>query len=94
MRLPGRIWRSSWCLNFGFWGSVSTSSDKAAGHFNRRIESIVQELGGRKSLYSTSFYTEDEFWRIYNGIEYKKLKAKFDPQGAFQSLYQKAVLGC
>jgi FAD/FMN-containing dehydrogenase len=85
---PGALY-----LNFGFWGSVRTLSDGATGHFNRRIESIVQDLGGRKSLYSTSFFTEDEFWRIYNGIEYKKLKAKFDPQGAFQSLYQKAVLG-
>jgi FAD/FMN-containing dehydrogenase len=79
-------------LNFGFWGSIRTSSDKAAGHFNRRIEHVVQELGGRKSLYSTSFYTENEFWRIYNGETYWKLKSKFDPQGAFRSLHQKAVL--
>ncbi|MFA5237831.1 MAG: hypothetical protein WC362_08270 [Methanoregula sp.] len=85
---PGTLY-----LNFGFWGSVRTSSDKVAGHFNRRIERIVQELGGHKSLYSTSFFTEDEFWRIYNGVAYKKLKSKFDPQGAFRNLYQKAVLG-
>jgi FAD/FMN-containing dehydrogenase len=84
---PGALY-----LNFGFWGSV-TSSDKAAGHFNRRIERIVQEFGGRKSLYSTSFFTEDEFRRIYNGEAYRKLKSKYDPQGAFRSLYQKAVLG-
>ena len=50
------------------------------------------QLGGRKSLYSTSFFTEDEFWRIYNGEAYQKLKSKFDPQGAFRNLYQKAVL--
>jgi len=85
---PGALY-----LNFGFWGSVRTISDGATGQFNRRIESIVQKLGGHKSLYSTSFYTEDEFWRIYNGLEYKKLKAKFDPKDAFQNLYQKAVLG-
>jgi FAD/FMN-containing dehydrogenase len=85
---PGALY-----LNFGFWGSVRTFSEGATRHFNRRIESIVQDLGGRKSLYSTSFFTEDEFWRIYNGNAYKKLKAKFDPRGAFQSLYQKAVLG-
>jgi FAD/FMN-containing dehydrogenase len=85
---PGALY-----LNFGFWGSVRTFSDKTARHFNRRIENIVNELGGRKSLYSTSFFPEDEFWRIYNGIAYRKLKAKFDPQGAFRNLYQKAVLG-
>ena len=85
---PGALY-----LNFGFWGSVRTSSDNAAGHFNRRIENIVNRLGGQKSLYSTSFFTEDEFWRIYNGTAYKNLKSKFDPQGVFRSLYQKAVLG-
>jgi len=85
---PGALY-----LNFGFWGSVRTSSDKTVGHYNRRIENVVNGLGGRKSLYSTSFFPEDEFWRIYNGIAYQKLKAKFDPQGAFRSLYQKAVLG-
>jgi FAD/FMN-containing dehydrogenase len=53
----------------------------------------VSRLDGRKSLYSTSFFTEDEFGRIYNGIAYNKLKAKFDPQGVFRSLFQKAVLG-
>jgi FAD/FMN-containing dehydrogenase len=84
---PGALY-----LNFGFWGSVA-SSDQAAGYFNRRIERIVQEFGGRKSLYSTSFFTEDEFRHIYNGDAYQKLKSKFDPQGAFRSLYQKAVLG-
>ena len=84
---PGALY-----LNFGFWGSVRTSSDKAPGHFNRRIERIVQELGGRKSLYSQSFFPEDEFRRIYNGDAYQKLKSRFDPQGAFGNLYQKTVL--
>ena len=84
---PGALY-----LNFGFWGSVRTSSDKAVGHFNRRIEHTVQELGGRKSLYSQSFFTEDEFRRLYNGDAYQKLKTKFDPQGVFGDLYQKTVL--
>ena len=84
---PGALY-----LNFGFWGSVPTSADKAPGHLNRRVERIVQELGGRKSLYSTSFFPEDEFWGQYNGAAYQNLKSKYDPQGAFGNLYQKAVL--
>lgn len=85
---PGMLY-----LNFGFWGSVRTAFDKTPGHYNRRIERIVQELGGRKSLYSQSFYPEEEFWRIYNGEAYRKLKSKFDPQGVLGNLYQKTVLG-
>ncbi|MDP1990284.1 MAG: FAD-binding oxidoreductase [Syntrophales bacterium] len=84
---PGALY-----LNFGFWGSVPSSSDKPPGHFNRRIERIVQALGGRKSLYSQSFFPEDEFRRLYNGDAYQTLKAKFDPQRAFGDLYQKTVL--
>jgi FAD/FMN-containing dehydrogenase len=84
---PGALY-----LNFGFWGSVQTSSEKSAGHFNRRVERTVQELGGRKSLYSQSFFPEDEFRRLYNGAAYQKLKAKYDPQGAFEDLYRKTVL--
>jgi FAD/FMN-containing dehydrogenase len=85
---PGALY-----LNFGFWGSVRTSSDKEAGHFNRLIEQRVQELCGHKSLYSISFFSESDFWRIYNGEAYQRLKRKFDPQGLFYDLYQKAVLG-
>ena len=85
---PGALY-----LNFGFWGSVRTTSDRPPGHFNVRIEGIVQELGGRKSLYSQSFFTEDEFWRIYNGEAYRKIKSKYDPRGAFVNLHQKTVLG-
>ena len=84
---PGALY-----LNFGFWGSVRTSPDRAPGHFNRRVESIVQALGGRKSLYSQSFFPEDEFWSLYNGTAYQHLKSKYDPQGAFGNLYQKTVL--
>lgn len=80
-------------LNFGFWGSVRTSADREVGHVNRRIERIVQELGGRKSLYSQSFYPADEFWRIYNGDAYRRLKSAVDPQNALGDLYRKAVLG-
>jgi len=47
----------------------------------------------RKSLDASSFCTEYVFWRMYNGDAYKILKEKFDPRGAFQGLYQKAVLG-
>jgi FAD/FMN-containing dehydrogenase len=85
---PGALY-----LNFGFWGSVPTSPERPAGHFNRRIEDVVHRLGGRKSLYSASYFPEDAFWRIYNGKAYGDLKSRFDPRGAFPNLYEKAVLG-
>jgi len=51
----------------------------------------VTRLGGRKSLYSDSFYAEDEFWRLYNGDAYRKLKRDYDPDERLLDLYEKCV---
>ncbi|MDP2656584.1 MAG: FAD-binding oxidoreductase [bacterium] len=81
---PGQLY-----INFGFWDSVR--SDKEEGYYNRLIEKKVQELGGKKSLYSSSYYPEDEFWTIYNKPAYTTLKTKYDPDGTFKNLFQKCV---
>jgi FAD/FMN-containing dehydrogenase len=79
-------------VNFGFWDVVRAKHEHPAGWHNRKIERKVRELGGIKSLYSESFYPEDEFWKIYNKPAYEALKTKYDPQGRFKDLYQKCVL--
>ena len=84
--------RENWYVNFGFWDVKRTRETHAAGHFNRLIEAKVVELGGIKSLYSDSYFSEDEFNRLYGGETYRALKAKYDPGGAFPGLYQKVVL--
>lgn len=76
-------------LDFGFWDSIET--DKEAGYYNKKIEKKVMDLGGSKSLYSSSFYTEDEFWSIYNHPEYLSLKHKYDPKNMFGNLYEKCT---
>ena len=62
-----------------------------SGHFNRLVEETVTALGGIKSLYSSSFYSEDEFYRLYGGDVYRALKSRYDPQGALGDLYAKCV---
>jgi FAD/FMN-containing dehydrogenase len=84
--------RHDWYVNFGFWDVKRTREAHPAGHFNRLIERKVVELGGIKSLYSDSYFPEDEFTRLYGGETYKALKAKYDPAGAFPGLYAKCVL--
>jgi FAD/FMN-containing dehydrogenase len=79
-------------VNFGFWDVVRDREERPAGYYNRKIEQKVAELGGIKSLYSDSYYPEDEFWKIYNKPAYEALKARYDPQGKFKDLYQKCVL--
>jgi len=78
-------------VNFGFWSSVPLASGERDGDHNRRIEAVVDELGGHKSLYSTSFYEPDEFWRLYNGPAYGELKRSYDRDGRLLDLYEKCV---
>ena len=79
-------------LNFGFWDVKRTREPHPRGHFNRMIEEKVVALGGIKSLYSDSFFTEDEFARLYGGEAYARLKTKYDPGAAFPGVYEKCVL--
>jgi FAD/FMN-containing dehydrogenase len=78
-------------VNVGFWATVPLGPGDPDGTHNRLIEDKVTELGGHKSLYSTSFYTEDEFWRLYNGDVYRKMKGEYDPDGRLPDLYAKCV---
>ena len=84
--------RPGWYVNFGFWDVKRTREPHPPGHFNRRIEEKVGELGGIKSLYSDSFFAEADFHRRYGGAAYDALKKKYDPSGAFPRLYDKCVL--
>jgi FAD/FMN-containing dehydrogenase len=81
-----------WYLNFGFWDVLRTRAPHPAGHFNRLVEGKVIELGGIKSLYSDSYFPQEEFWRCYGGAQYLGLKRKYDPLGRFPDLYAKCVL--
>jgi FAD/FMN-containing dehydrogenase len=88
---PGEVY-----VNFGFWGTVPLppgAGVRADSHYNRLVEDEVAELDGHKSLYSTSFYTEEEFWRRYNGDAYQALKRAYDGEGRLLSLYEKCVSG-
>ena len=85
---PGEVY-----VNFGFWGTAALPADQADGYYNRLIEDEVSKLDGHKSLYSTAFYPEDEFYRRYNGEAYRALKRAYDGQGRLLGLYEKCVRG-
>jgi FAD/FMN-containing dehydrogenase len=80
-------------VNFGFWGMVVLPPGRGDGYHNRLIEEKVAALGGSKGLYSTSFYTEEQFWATYNGAAYAALKHRYDAGGRLAGLYEKCVRG-
>ena len=96
-REPGSTWDlypldpSVTYVNVGFWSAAPLPPGRTDGWHNRAIEEKVAQLGGRKSLYSTSFYPEGEFWAIYGGGTYPALKTTYDPAGRLLDLYAKTV---
>jgi FAD/FMN-containing dehydrogenase len=78
-------------VNLGFWSTVPLAPGQADGSHNRLVEQLVDDLGGRKSLYSTSYYGEDHFWQLYGGAEYARLKRTYDGDRRLLDLYDKCV---
>ncbi|MDN5758157.1 MAG: FAD-binding oxidoreductase, partial [Tomitella sp.] len=78
-------------VNIGFWSSVPIVPGTPVGAANRLIERKVSDLDGHKSLYSESFYSRDEFTRMYGGEDYTRLKRRYDPESRLLDLYAKAV---
>ncbi|GAA1540592.1 FAD-binding oxidoreductase [Actinomadura kijaniata] len=85
---PGRTY-----VNVGFWGTVRLPPGQIPEYHNRLIERRVADLDGHKSLYSTAFYSRDEFWRYYDGETYRRLKSAYDPAERLLDLYDKCVRG-
>jgi FAD/FMN-containing dehydrogenase len=85
---PGRAY-----VNVGFWGTVRLPPGQIPEYHNRLIERRVAALDGHKSLYSTAFYSRDEFWRYYDGETYRRLKESYDPGERLLDLYDKCVRG-
>jgi FAD/FMN-containing dehydrogenase len=85
---PGEIF-----VNFGFWGMVPLPDGEQDGYYNRLIEDAVAKLDGHKSLYSTAFYPEEEFYQRFGGPAYQAVKRAYDGDSRLLSLYEKCVLG-
>jgi len=83
---PGRTY-----VNVGFWSAVPSTPGQVEGAANLAIERKVSELDGHKSLYSDSYYDEDEFAQLYGGDSYPELKKRYDPDHRLLDLYSKAV---
>lgn len=74
-------------LNVGVWGAGPSDHDDFV-RVNRALEHKVRELAGMKWLYAHAYYTEDEFWNIYDRSWYEALRAKYHA-GHLPSVYDK-----
>ncbi|KAL8974913.1 MAG: hypothetical protein Q9197_000853 [Variospora fuerteventurae] len=75
-------------LNVGLWGPALTKRRDKFVELNRDLEEKLTALGGGKALYAHTFYTEDEFWRIYDREWYDALRGKYGAT-SLPSVYDK-----
>jgi delta24-sterol reductase len=74
-------------LDVGIWDMGPKDRD-AFIKLNREFEAKVTELGGMKCLYAHSYYTEQEFWDIYDEEKYTALRTRYHGQ-SLPSVYDK-----
>jgi hypothetical protein len=63
-------------LNVGVWGPWD-KKHKSFKEANLALEKFVKEKKGVKWLYAQTFYTEEEFWEIYDREKYERLRIKY-----------------
>jgi len=63
-------------INIGVWGPGPKHYDTFVDA-NRAIERCLKRLGGKKWFYAHAFYTEKEFWDIYDKTWYDNLRKKY-----------------
>lgn len=77
-------------INVGVWGNVIESRTEFL-HANKQIESKLTKLNGKKWFYAHSYYTEEEFWKIYDKDKYLKLRKKYHATH-LPNIYDKVVV--
>jgi delta24-sterol reductase len=83
----GNIIKDDILLDIGIW-DMGPAEPHAFIKLNRDFEAKVTELGGMKCLYAHAYYTEQEFWNIYDEKKYKELRSEYHA-GSLPSVYDK-----
>ncbi len=57
----------------------------------KKLELKTRLVNGRKVFYSKSYYTQDEFWRIYSKETYELLRTKWHARGIWHEITKKLL---
>ncbi|MFZ0565851.1 MAG: FAD-binding oxidoreductase [Chlamydiales bacterium] len=74
-------------INIGMYGIPHSSHSVVA--LSKELEHDIVHFGGRKMLYSYTYYDPDHLSKIYHLTHYDTLRKKYFADGAFPSLYDK-----
>ena len=76
-------------INVGIYGLTPRGCD--AKTLTRSLERDAARHGGRKVLYSRSYYSPEEFWGIYSRPEYEALRERMHARGVWSDIADKAL---
>lgn len=82
--------KEPYLIDMGIWGSFQ-NKQHSIERTHRQFENSVSQAGGRKMLYADSYYTQDEFWNIYDLEWYNKLRNKYHAENIFPQIDQKVL---
>lgn len=83
--------KSKMLIDIGIWGQSKQYLKDNIG-VNKEFETLAKKLGGRKMLYAHAYYTEDEFWKVYDKEWYEKLREKYHANKIFPTVWQKVYV--
>lgn len=76
-------------LNFGLYGIPHTLDP--VEQITHKLEKMTHAFGGRKVLYSHSYYSPEEFWEIYSRKSYEALRQKTGATGFWLDITAKVL---
>lgn len=74
-------------LNVGLWGSGPSDYNEFV-RLNQDLERKLQELQGMKWLYAHTYYSEEEFWQMFDRDWYTSLRTKYQAH-SLPDVYEK-----
>jgi delta24-sterol reductase len=77
-------------INVGVWGPQQTDYAKFTA-LNKDIEAKLLTLGGKKWMYAHTYYTQADFWKIYDKDWYDTLRKKYKA-ATLPTMYEKVVV--
>ena len=58
-------------------------------NYYKLIEDELIRIGGLKTLITENYYSEEDFWKVWNKKNYFKVKKLTDPDNILRDLYSK-----
>lgn len=84
-------WQGNLIVDIGFYSYKKLIGDLPAHYYTKLVEQKLLGFKGIKGLYSTSFFTPEEFWSMHDRERYLAAERIYDPDSVFPELYDKVV---